>query len=52
LVIDTTVMEKNISYTINARLYERARAEMVALAQQAGVARQQSDTRLAPRLAL
>ncbi|WP_296645136.1 IS5 family transposase, partial [Roseinatronobacter sp.] len=52
VAIDTTVMEKNIAYPTDARLYERARAQMVALAQQAGVDLRQSYARLAPRLAL
>jgi IS5 family transposase len=52
VAIDTTVMEKNIAYPTDARLYERARAQMVALAQQAGVELRQSYARLAPRLAL
>jgi hypothetical protein len=52
VAIDTTVMEKNIAYPTDARLYERARAQIVALAQQAGVELRQSYARLAPRLAL
>lgn len=52
VAIDTTVMEKNIAYPTDARLYERARAQLVALAQQAGVDLRQSYARLAPRLAL
>jgi len=39
--IDTTVMEKNIAYPTDARLYEKARASIVALAQE-------DDRRLAP----
>jgi len=50
--VDTTVMEKNIAYPTDARLYERARQKLVALAQQAGVELRQSYARLAPRLAL
>jgi IS5 family transposase len=49
--VDTTVMEKNIAYPTDARLYERARQKLVALAQQAGVELRQSYARLAPRLA-
>jgi IS5 family transposase len=49
--VDTTVMEKNIAYPTDARLYERARQKLVALAREAGVELRQSYTRLAPRLA-
>ena len=45
-------MEKNIAYPTDARLCERARAQMVALALQAGVDLGQSYAHLAPRLAL
>ncbi|WFE77161.1 IS5 family transposase [Roseinatronobacter sp. S2] len=48
----SVVMEKNIAYPTDARLYERARQKLVALAQQAGVELRQSYARLAPRLAL
>jgi IS5 family transposase len=38
-------MEKNIAYPTDARLYEKARAKIVALAQEAGVQlRQQGAT--------
>lgn len=37
VAIDTTVMEKNITYPTDARLYERARDQLAALAQEAGV---------------
>ncbi len=43
-------MEENIAYPTDARLYERARQKLVALAQQAGVELRQSYARLAPRL--
>ena len=49
--VDTTVMEKNIAYPTDARLYERARQKLVALAREAGVELRQSYTRLAPRVA-
>ena len=49
---DTTVMEKTIAYLTDARLYERARAHLVVLAQEAGVDLRQTYLRLAPRLAL
>jgi len=52
VAVDTTVMEKNIAYPTDARLYERARDQLVALAQEAGVELRQSYARLAPRLAL
>ena len=45
-------MEKNIAYPTDARLYERAREQLAALAQEAGVELRQSYARLAPRLAL
>lgn len=45
-------MEKNIAHPTDARLYERARDQLVALAQEAGVELRQSYARLAPRLAL
>jgi transposase, IS5 family len=50
--VDTTVMEKNIAYPTDARLYERARERLVALAREADVDLRQSYARLAPRLAL
>lgn len=52
VAVDTTVMEKNIAHPTDARLYERARDQLVALAQEAGVELRQSYARLAPRLAL
>jgi IS5 family transposase len=52
VAVDTTVMEKNIAYPTDARLYERAREQLVDLAQEAGVDLRQSYARLAPRLAL
>ncbi|MCC5955827.1 MAG: IS5 family transposase [Natronohydrobacter sp.] len=50
--VDTTVMEKNIAYPTDARLYERARQKLVTLAREADVDLRQSYARLAPRLAL
>lgn len=35
--VDTTVMEKNIAYPTDARLYEKARAKIVVLATDAGI---------------
>ena len=51
VIIDTTVMEKSIAHPTDARLYERARARLVKLAQEAGLELRQSYARLAPRLA-
>lgn len=48
--VDTTVMEKNIAYPTDARLYERARKQLVALAAEAGLTLRQNYNRLAPRL--
>lgn len=45
-------MEKNIAHPTDARLYERARTQLVALAQEVGVNLRQSYARLAPRLAM
>ncbi|NUB46844.1 IS5 family transposase [Fertoebacter nigrum] len=52
VAVDTTVTEKAIAHPTDARLYERARDQLVALAQEAGVELRQSYARLAPRLAL
>lgn len=52
VAVDTTVMEKSIAYPTDARLYERVRAQLAALAQEAGVDLRQTYARLAPRLAL
>jgi transposase, IS5 family len=52
VAVDTTVMEKNIAHPTDARLYERARVKLVALAREADVPLRQSYARLAPRLAL
>lgn len=52
VAVDTTVMEKTIAHPTDGRLYERARAQLITLAQEAGVDLRQSYARLAPRLAL
>lgn len=52
VAVDTTVMEKNIAHPTDARLYERARSQLVALAMEAGVDLRQSYARLAARLAV
>jgi transposase, IS5 family len=49
--VDTTVMEKTIAHPTDARLYEKARQKLVALAAEAGIELRQSYARLAPRLA-
>lgn len=51
VIVDTTVMEKNIAHPTDARLYERARQRLVKLAREAGLELRQSYARLAPRLA-
>lgn len=51
VAVDTTVMEKAIAHPTDSRLYERARAQLVDLAREAGLALRQSYARLAPRLA-
>jgi len=52
VAIDTTVMEKNIAHPTDARLYDKARRQLVALADEAGITLRQNYNRLAPRLAL
>lgn len=37
VAVDTTMIEKTIAYPTGARLYERARAQLATLAQEAGV---------------
>lgn len=51
VAVDTTVMEKNIAHPTDSRLVERARAQLVGLAREAGLELRQSYARLAPRLA-
>lgn len=51
IAVDTAVMEKTIAHPTDSRLYERARALLVTLAQDAGIELRQSYARLAPRLA-
>ena len=51
VAVDTTVMEKAIAHPTDSRLLERARAQLVDLAREAGIALRQSYARLAPRLA-
>jgi IS5 family transposase len=51
VAVDTTVMEKAIAHPTDSRLVERARAQLVELAREAGIELRQSYARLAPRLA-
>jgi IS5 family transposase len=51
VAVDTTVMEKTIAHPADARLYERARSQLVDLARETGVRLRQSYARLAPKLA-
>lgn len=50
VIVDTTLMEKAIAHPTDARLYEKARRRLVALAQEADLSLRQSYARLAPRL--
>jgi IS5 family transposase len=52
VVVDTTVMEKAIAHPTDARLYEKARRSLVALAGKAGIRLRQNYNRKAPRLAM
>ena len=52
VAVDTTVMEKAIAHPTESRLLDRARSQLVALAQEAGIDLRQSYARLSPRLAL
>ena len=52
IAVDTTVMEKNIAHPTDARLYEKARVKLVALAREGGLQLRQSYARKAPRLAV
>ncbi|SMD03413.1 hypothetical protein SAMN06295998_12058, partial [Primorskyibacter flagellatus] len=45
-------MEKNIAHPTDACLYEKARRQLVALADEGGITLRQNYNRLAPRLAL
>jgi len=50
VTVDTTVMEKNIAHPTDARLYEKARRKLVAVAREVGISLRQNYNRLAPRL--
>ena len=52
VAVDTTVMEKNIAHPTDARLYDKARRQLVALAGEARITLRQNYNRLAPRLAM
>ena len=52
IAFDTTVMEKNIAHPTDARLYEKARGQLVALAVEGGIELRQNYNRLAPPLAM
>ena len=52
VAVDTTVMEKNIAHPTDARLYEKARRQLVALAVEGGIELRQNYNRLAPPLAM
>jgi IS5 family transposase len=52
VAVDTTVMEKNIAHPTDARPYDKARRQLVALADEAGIALRQNYNRLAPQLAM
>ena len=47
VIVDTTVMEKNIAHPTDIRLYDRARQRLVKLAREAGLGLRQSYARLA-----
>ncbi|MBK1637240.1 IS5 family transposase [Rhodovulum adriaticum] len=51
VAVDTTVMEKNIAHPTDARLYDKARRKLVALAREGGLELRQSYARKGPRLA-
>ncbi len=50
--VDTTVMEKNIAYPTDGRLFETARRKLVAVARDLHLTLRQTYARKAPRLAL
>jgi IS5 family transposase len=45
VIVDTTVMEKNISYPTDSKLYHKAREDLVRLSKKHGVVLRQSYTR-------
>lgn len=52
VMVDTTVMEKNIARPADVRLYKRARRKPVLLAREAGINLRQNYNRLGPRLSV
>ena len=52
IAVDTTVMKKNIAHPTDARLYEKARRQLVALAVEGSIDLRQNYNRLAPPLAM
>lgn len=52
VIVDTTVMEKAIAHPTDSQLLERAREQMVKVAQECGLTLRQNYNREAPRLAL
>lgn len=50
VIVDTTVMEKAIAHPTDARLYEKARCRLVALAQEANLSLRQSYARQFKRM--
>lgn len=52
IAVDTTVMAKNIAHPTDARLYEKARRHLVALAVEGAIEMRHNYNRLAPPLAL
>jgi IS5 family transposase len=51
VAVDTTVMEKAIAHPTDAKLYEKARQKLAALAREGGLHLRQSYARKSPRLA-
>jgi IS5 family transposase len=52
VIVDTTVMEKAITYPTDSKLLEKSRQRLVKLAQQSGIQLRQNYNRLAPRQAI
>ncbi|MDR1709388.1 MAG: IS5 family transposase, partial [Candidatus Accumulibacter sp.] len=51
VIVDTTVMEKAVSYPSDSKLLERSRQHLVRLAKRFGIELRQNYNRVAPRLA-
>ncbi len=52
VIVDTTVMEKAITYLTDSRLLERSRTHLVKAATEHGLTLRQNYNRLAPRLSI